>query len=41
MMHAEQYVVDNRLADVITQSFGAGEGSFHTGGAPISQLRLW
>lgn len=28
MMKAEQDVVDNHLADVITQSFGAGEGSF-------------
>src|SRR5207249_4686509 len=26
MMNAEQYVVDNHLADVITQSFGSGEG---------------
>ncbi|MDP5227195.1 MULTISPECIES: S53 family peptidase [Arthrobacter] len=28
MMNAEQYVVDNHLADVVTQSFGAAEGSF-------------
>ena len=28
MMHAEQYVIDNHMADVISQSFGAGEGSF-------------
>ncbi len=28
MMDAEQYVVDNHLADVVTQSFGAAEGSF-------------
>ena len=27
-MNAEQYVVDNHLADVVTQSFGAAEGSF-------------
>lgn len=27
-MDAEQYVVDNKLADVVTQSFGAAEGSF-------------
>jgi len=27
-MNAEQYVVDHRLADVVTQSFGAAEGSF-------------
>lgn len=28
MMNAEQYVVDHHLADVVTQSFGAAEGSF-------------
>jgi subtilase family serine protease len=39
MMNAEQQVVDNHLADVITQSFGAGEGSFHNGTATISHLR--
>lgn len=39
MMNAEQYVVDNHMADVITQSFGAGEGSFHNGLATINQLR--
>jgi subtilase family serine protease len=39
MMAAEQYVVDNHMADVITQSFGAGEGSFHNGLASLSQLR--
>jgi subtilase family serine protease len=39
MMNAEQYVIDNHLADVITQSFGAGEGSFHNGLAAINQLR--
>jgi subtilase family serine protease len=39
MMHAEQYVIDNHMADVITQSFGAGEGSFHNGTAAINQLR--
>lgn len=27
-MNAEQYVVDHHLADVVTQSFGAAEGSF-------------
>jgi subtilase family serine protease len=32
-------VVDNHLADVISQSFGAGEGSFHSGVAPIDQMR--
>jgi subtilase family serine protease len=39
MMNAEQYVIDNHQADVITQSFGAGEGSFHNGTAAITQLR--
>lgn len=39
MMNAEQYVVDNHSADVITQSFGAGEGSFHNGLASLNQLR--
>src|SRR6266436_9494332 len=39
MMNAEQYVVDNHLADVITQSFGAGEGSFHNGLAALDNLR--
>lgn len=39
MMNAEQYVVDNHMADVITQSFGAGEGSFHNGLAALKQLR--
>jgi subtilase family serine protease len=28
MMNAEQYVVDNHLADVISQSFGTGEEAF-------------
>ena len=39
MMNAEQFVVDNHLADVITQSFGAGEGSFHNGLAALTNLR--
>jgi subtilase family serine protease len=39
MMNAEQSVVDNHLADVITQSFGAGEGSFHSGLAALQNLR--
>ena len=38
-MNAEQYVIDNHLADVITQSFGAGEGSFHSGLAALVNLR--
>lgn len=39
MMNAEQYVVDNHLADVISQSFAAGEASFHNGVAAINNLR--
>jgi subtilase family serine protease len=39
MMNAEQYVIDNHRADVITQSFGAGEGSFHNGLSSLKQLR--
>ncbi len=39
MMNAEQFVIDNHLADVISQSFGAGEGSFHSGLSAIQQLR--
>jgi subtilase family serine protease len=39
MMNAEQYVIDNHMADVITQSFGAGEGSFHNGTAALMSLR--
>ncbi len=40
MMNAEQYVIDHHLADVISQSFGTGEGAFHNGlAATINQLR--
>src|SRR2546426_135920 len=39
MMSAEQFVIDNHLADVISQSFGSGEGAFHNGLAPLNQLR--
>src|SRR2546427_7595138 len=39
MMSAEQFVIDNHLADVISQSFGSGEGAFHDGLAAINQLR--
>ncbi|HEU5382345.1 MAG TPA: S53 family peptidase [Ktedonobacteraceae bacterium] len=38
MMNAEQFVVDNHLADVISQSFGSGEGAFHSGN-DIKNLR--
>ncbi len=39
MMNALQYIVDNRLADVVSMSFGAGEGTFHNGSAALMQLR--
>lgn len=38
-MNAEQYVIDHHLADVISQSFGAGEGTFHNGLAALQNLR--
>ena len=38
MMNAIQYVVDNHLADVISMSLGAGEGTF-SGAASLMQLR--
>ncbi len=40
MMNAEQYVIDHHLADVISQSFGTGEGAFHNGlASTINHLR--
>ena len=39
MMNALQYIVDNHLADVVSMSFGAGEGSFHSGFASLQQMR--
>jgi subtilase family serine protease len=39
MMNAVQFVVDNHLADVISMSLGAGEGTFANGQAALSQLR--
>ena len=39
MMNALTYVVDNHLADVVSMSFAAGEGSFKNGLASILQLR--
>jgi subtilase family serine protease len=39
MMNALQYIVDNDLADVVSMSFGAGEGSFHSGLAALQQMR--
>jgi subtilase family serine protease len=39
MMSAIQYVVDNHLADVISMSFGTGEGAFHNGLASLLNQR--
>lgn len=39
MMSAIQYVVDNHLADVISMSFGTGEGAFHNGLASLLTKR--
>lgn len=39
MMSAIQYVVDNHLADVISMSFGTGEGAFNNGLAALLTKR--
>ncbi len=39
MMNALQYIVDHHLADVVSMSFGAGEGTFHAGSAALMQVR--
>jgi subtilase family serine protease len=39
MMNAEQFIIDNHMADVISQSFGSGEGAFNNGLASIEHLR--
>lgn len=39
MMNALQSVVDKGLADVVSMSFGAGEGTFHNGSAALGQMR--
>jgi subtilase family serine protease len=39
MMNAVQYVVDHKLADVISMSLGAGEGTFSTTGISLLNLR--
>lgn len=39
MMNAEQYVIDNGMADVISQSFGVGEETFKGGTAALQNLR--
>jgi subtilase family serine protease len=39
MMNAVQYVVDNHLADVISMSLGAGEGTFSTTASSLLNLR--
>ncbi|HMC68377.1 MAG TPA: S53 family peptidase [Mycobacteriales bacterium] len=39
MMNAEQYVIDHGLAQVISQSLGAGEPTFNGATAPLMSLR--
>jgi len=39
MMNSEQYVIDHGLAQVISQSFGAGEPTFNGGTAALQNLR--
>jgi len=39
MMNAEQAIIDNHQVDVISQSFGSGEGAFHNGLSALKQLR--
>jgi subtilase family serine protease len=39
LMNDEQYVVDNGLADIISQSFGAGEATFMGGTAALDKMR--
>jgi subtilase family serine protease len=39
MMNAEQSLIDSHQVDVISQSFGAGEGTFQNGSAALNQLR--
>src|SRR5207248_3896699 len=39
MMNAEQKLIVNHQVDVISQSFGSGEGAFHNGLATLKQLR--
>jgi subtilase family serine protease len=39
MMNAEDVLIKNHQVDVISQSFGSGEGAFNSGTAAIKQLR--
>ncbi|MGB2952013.1 MAG: S53 family peptidase [Gaiellaceae bacterium] len=39
MMNAEQSLIDSHRVDVISQSFGSGEGAFHSGLAALNQMR--
>src|SRR5437660_4213597 len=39
MMNAESALIDNGSVDVISQSFGSGEGAFNSGLAALKQLR--
>jgi len=39
MMNAESALIDSGSVDVISQSFGSGEGAFNSGLAALKQLR--
>lgn len=39
MMNAIDYIVTNHMADVISMSFGTGEGAFNSGLSPILNIR--
>lgn len=39
MMNAEQELIDSHKVDVISQSFGSGEGAFNNGLSALNQLR--
>jgi subtilase family serine protease len=39
MMNAEQALIDSHQVDVISQSFGSGEGAFNSGLASLNELR--
>jgi subtilase family serine protease len=39
MMNAEQALINSHQVDVISQSFGSGEGAFNSGTASLKQLR--
>ena len=39
MMHAEQWAMNHHMADVISQSFGAGEAHLHAPEGDIESVR--